>query len=103
MAGAKDIIDTFIAAQVAGKALELANGVKAFAPTGDQLMHIGLMPNIPDELIFGRIKGQVQRQGQLDCPQVRGQGPPRTEMVSIISRRISAANCSNCGRVSFFN
>src|SRR5579859_1123732 len=73
MAGPKDIVDALIAPQVAGKPPELANSMETLAPASQQFMDIGLMPNIPDQQIIGRIKNSVQSYRQFDDAQVRGQ------------------------------
>ena len=39
--------------------IQLSQGIEAFITTGQQLVGIGLMPDIPDNLVFGRIKDPV--------------------------------------------
>src|SRR5579884_4310182 len=60
MAGTKDIIWTFIAAQVTRKATKLANSMKLLAATGQKFMHISLMPDVPDQQILRRVESIVQ-------------------------------------------
>ena len=57
------------AAQPAGS----ANGVKPVFAPGEQLVDVALVANIPNELIPGRGKDIVQRQGQFHHTQIRPQ------------------------------
>ena len=46
---------------------------KSVAPAGENLVGIGLMPDIPDDLVPGRIEDIVQRNGELDNAKARRQ------------------------------
>ena len=46
---------------------------KSVAPAGDNLVGIGLVPDIPDDFIAGRIKNIVQRNGELNDAKARRQ------------------------------
>ncbi len=70
------VIDTLLPFGKAADPPFLPQGLKSFLPAGNQLMGIGLVPDIPDELVPGRIKDIVQGQRQLHDPQARGQVTP---------------------------
>ena len=69
--GAKRIVRRFAAHGEAGEAAALANGGKAVASSGQYLMHVGLVADVPNEPVGGKIEHAVQRQRQLDDAQVR--------------------------------
>ncbi len=50
-----------------------ADGVKTVLAPGQNLVDIALVADIPDKLVFGRVKYRVQRDGQLDDPEVRAE------------------------------
>ena len=47
----------------------------ALAPAGEDLVRIGLMADIPDQLVVGRVEDIVQRHGQLDHAEAGAQMP----------------------------
>src|SRR5713101_6611900 len=55
----------------AADATGAANRVKAVLAASQQLVDIGLMADIPDELVLGRAENVVQRQSELDDAEVR--------------------------------
>ena len=69
MADIKNIVNAFLALREAAEALPLAQGSKLFLTTGQQLVSIGLMPDIPDNFICRGIKNPVQSNGQLNNAQ----------------------------------
>ena len=76
MAGAKTVVFTF---RPFGKPAEpsvLAQGGKPVQPSGEQLVDIGLVPHIPDNLVPGHGKHLMQGDGQFHHSQVGGQMSP---------------------------
>ncbi len=57
----------------AADAVELAQGVKALAAAGEQLVGIGLVAHVPDDLVLGRVEHPVQGDGQLHHAQGAGE------------------------------
>ena len=47
----------------------MANGTDFIAPSGQDFMRVGLMPNIPDNFIAWRLEYMMQRHGELDHSQ----------------------------------
>ena len=70
MACAKGIVGGFASLGEAGETAMLALGVKAVPPAGNDLVGIGLMADIPDEAVYGRVETVVERQGQFDSTEV---------------------------------
>ncbi len=64
----------FAALRVPGKSALLSKSRKVFPP-GEDLVHIRLVPGVPDEGIAGRIKNSVQGNGQLDNTEIRAKVP----------------------------
>ena len=46
-----------------------------FASSREDFMTVALMPNVPNDFIIGRVEHMVQRNGQLNRPQITGQMP----------------------------
>ena len=59
----------------ARQAAALAQGADAVAPAGEDLVRIGLVADVPDQDVLGRLEHVVQRHGQLDHAQARAQVP----------------------------
>ena len=57
----------------AAHAMILPESVEVFLSTGQDLMSIGLMAYIPHDLILWQIEGQIQPDGQLHHPEIRGE------------------------------
>ncbi len=51
----------------------LADGVKPLAPTGKNLVHVGLVAHVEHDLVFRSIKNRMQRQRQFHNAQVGSQ------------------------------
>ena len=49
----------------------LAQFVKSFLPPGQELVGVGLMANVPDNLIFRQVKDQMHRHRKLHDSQIR--------------------------------
>ena len=56
--------------RIARKAAGLAEAREGGAAASEQLVHVGLMPGVPDDRVPGAVKDAVQRQGQLDHSQI---------------------------------
>ena len=52
------------------EAAGLADGFKAVKPAGENFVHVGLVADIEEQLVFRRIKNSVQGEGELDYAQV---------------------------------
>ncbi len=66
MTGTERIVFGFVAFQKTGQTVLLAQRRHAIAPTGQNLVWIGLMPDIPDQPIARRVEHIMQRHRQLD-------------------------------------
>ena len=63
-----------------GKATQpilLAQAGHTVAPAGQDLVRIALVANVPDQLVAGRIKNGVDRDGEFDDTQRRPKMPAR--------------------------
>jgi len=60
------VVGRFAAHGKPGNAAAFAQRVKAIAPPAQDLMDVGLVRNVPDELIARKIEHAVQRNRQLD-------------------------------------
>ena len=69
MAGAEGVVFAFRALGEARKAAALAQRADAGAPSGQDLVRIGLMADVPDDAVGRRIEHVVQRDRQLDDAQ----------------------------------
>ena len=69
MAGAKRVVFAFGTAGETGQAVLLAQRANAIAATGQDLVWVGLMADIPDDAIMGRVEHGVQRHGQFNHAQ----------------------------------
>ena len=63
----------------AGEAAALAQRANAGASTGQNLVRIGLMADVPDQPVARRLENVVQRDGQLDDASPAPRWPPVTE------------------------
>ena len=59
--------------RVARQTRRAGGGWRTFSAAGDQLVHVGLMPGVPQDDVVGRVEDPVQRQGELDVAEVRTQ------------------------------
>ena len=66
----------------AAQAAALAQGADAVAATGQDLVRIGLVPDVPDDAVVRRVEDVVQRDRQLDHAE------PRTEMPAGARHRV---------------
>ena len=68
MASTEMIEAAFRAFEVSRNAVLLAQGVEVVETTGDQLVGVSLMPDVPDDPVPIQIKGLVKGQGELNNP-----------------------------------
>ena len=61
-------------ARVAGQPAALAQRAELREPAGQQLVHVGLVAGVEDDLVLGRVEDPVERDGQLDHAEVRARG-----------------------------
>ena len=71
MGRAERIIFALGALGEARQAAALAQRADPVAPAGQDLVRIGLVANVPDQLVGGGVEHVVQRNGQLDHAQAR--------------------------------
>ena len=72
---AEGIVFALAALGEARQAAALAQGADAVAPSGQDLVRIALVPDVPDQDVPGRLEHMMQRRGQLDHAQARAQMP----------------------------
>ena len=66
MRGAEGIVRALLAAGEPGQAAALAQGAHALAPPGQDLVRIGLVAHVPDQLVARGVKDGVKRHRKLD-------------------------------------
>ena len=66
MGGAERVVFAFGALGEAGQPAALADGADAVAAAGEDLVRIGLVADVPDQLVARGVEDVVQRDGQLD-------------------------------------
>ena len=70
MAGAERVIRTFVALREAGDAMRHAQPAHRRAAAGQYLVRIGLVTDVPHQLIFRCVVDVVQRDGQFHRAEV---------------------------------
>ena len=73
MSRAERIVFALRALGEAGKSTALSQRADAVAPPGQNLVRIRLVPDVPDQTVFGGIEHVVQGNRQLDHPEPRAQ------------------------------
>ena len=76
MSRVKAVTFAFLALRESAHSPVLAQLVKSLFSSGQKLVGIRLMPDIPDKLILRQIQKQMQRHGQLDHAQIRRKMSP---------------------------
>ncbi len=66
MRGAERVVFALGALGEAGQAAALAQRADAVAPAGEDLVRIGLVADVPDQLVVGRVEDVVQRDREFD-------------------------------------
>ena len=92
MRGAERVVFALGALGEAGKAAALAQRADAVAPAGQDLVRIGLMADVPDQPVLGRVEHVVQRDRQLDHAETGAEWPPVMATASMVSWRNSSAS-----------
>ena len=70
---ADDVVLGLAAAGEPGEASVLADGVEALGPSGDDLVGVGLVADVPDDLVAGAFEDAVQGDRELDRAEAGGQ------------------------------
>jgi hypothetical protein len=73
MRGAERIVLALAPPGEAAEAPALPKGADAVAPAGDDLVRIGLMADVPDQLVVRRVEHIVKRHGELDDAECRAE------------------------------
>ena len=73
MASSEMIETAFGALEVSRNAVLLTQGVEVVETTSDQLVGIGLMPDVPDDPVSIQIEGLIQGQGELNDTEARAE------------------------------
>ena len=69
MSRAELVVGTLAAAEEAVESSGLAQGVEALVTPGENLPGVGLMPDVPHDLVARGFEGVAERDGQLHHPQ----------------------------------
>ena len=75
MRGAEGVVARLGAAREARDAVDHAQARHRLAPSGEDLVRVGLVPDVPDDAVLGRVEHVVQRDGELDRAEVGGEVP----------------------------
>ncbi len=91
MTGTEAVVLGLAAHREARQTAALANRRKAIAPPGQNLMHVALMADVPNDPVGGQVQHLVQRERQLDDAQIGSKMAPvlradRNEHVSNLLR-----------------
>ena len=70
MAVLDHVVRRLRAARVAGQTAHPAQGGEVVLPPGDDLVHVRLVPGVPDDRVARGVEDAVQGQGELDGTQV---------------------------------
>ena len=73
MGGAERVVLALAATREAGNPSAHAYAAHRFTAAGENLVRIGLVSHVPDDAVMRRIEDVMQRDGQLDRPQIGGQ------------------------------
>ena len=71
--GAVGIVRALGARGEAAETAGLADGGEAIAAAGEELVRVGLVADVPDDLVLGRVVDVVEGDGQLDDAEVGGE------------------------------
>jgi hypothetical protein len=91
---AERIVFALRAAGETGKPAGLAQGSDALAPSGQDLVRIGLVPDIPDQPVIRRIEDMVQGDGEFDDAE------PGTEMPARDRNRVDRLETQFVGELA---
>ena len=79
MPGAEAVMRIFVAGEESGDAPPFADGFQLFAPSSEDFVRVGLMPDIPDDPVIGRLISAMQRDGEFNRAEVGGEMPPHAK------------------------
>ena len=71
----KDIAITFFSLWKTAESMKLAQRFETVLSSGKNFVSVGLMPHVPDDLVFGQGQCQMQRHGQFHRSQIGAQMP----------------------------
>src|SRR5678815_1369881 len=75
MTGAEGVVFAFAAFQEARQTGFLTQGFHAGVPSGEELVRIPLVANVPHQLVAGSVEDRVERDRQLDDTESRANMP----------------------------
>ena len=75
VAGAHDVVLGLEDRAERREALVLADRLQLIAAAGEDLVRVGLMADVPEDLVARRVEQRVQRDGDLDRAEVRAEVP----------------------------
>ena len=70
---AERVVNAFFTLEKSGKPAVLLQRVEFLVAARDQLVRIGLMPCVPDDLVLGRVVHLVQRHGEIQRTETAGE------------------------------
>ena len=73
--GPEGVVLRFVPAQERGQTLVAADRGQLVVPTGENLVDVGLVPGVPDDLVPGRVEHVVERDGELGHPEAGPEVP----------------------------
>ena len=73
MAGAKSVVIAFFPARKTGNAAALTQGFHGFAPSGQNLVRVGLVAYIPDNLVCRSVVHVMQGNREFNRTKIGGQ------------------------------
>ncbi len=76
MAGPHDVVLGLVDRAERGQPVVLADRVQLVTATGQDLVGIGLVADVPEDLVVGRIEQRVQRDGELAGAEVGAEVAP---------------------------
>ncbi len=75
MANVEAVVLAFVALGKTAEAVDLTQRAEFRLAAGDQLVSVGLMPDVPYDAVAWSIKGSMQGEGQLNDAEVAGEMP----------------------------
>ena len=91
MTGIKGVALTLRPLRKAAHAAVFTQLIKSFPAPGQELMRIGLMPHVPDDLILRQVSHEVERHRKLHSPQIGAQMP--TGLTDLIDQEFPDLLC----------
>ena len=85
---------------IAGQPSALFQARERVSPSGDQLVHVGLVTGVPQDDVARGVEGSVNCKGELDHPRLEPRWPPVAVTVSTMKARISSDRVASSSGVS---